>query len=170
MATKNKIKFNNYQAPDRTSVYTLEKNTYKVRLYFKHLKRFTNKKEVDKYLSEASKLITLSFYELNYLMIDIYRLYRESWIYIESVEQRNKLDAKFYSCGQLFNRFDNNSGILGNFNTFDKYFKVIDNLKEITNELHQVEKDRIKSEPFKVNILSNQIKSASKTVQDFLKA
>lgn len=40
MATKNKIKFNNYQGPDSTSVYTLEKNTYKVRLYFKHLKQF----------------------------------------------------------------------------------------------------------------------------------
>lgn len=169
MTTRNKIKLKIYESPNLESVYTIEKKHFKVRLYFGHKKLFTNKKEVQKYLSQTSNFIDDVLSELNYLLSDIYVSYRDNWAYIPNSDDRNKLDLKFHSCGQLLNMFDRNEGLMQNFNAFDKFFKSVNVLQEVLLILKDTEKLRYNAKPYKIESLINRVIFLDDQVKDYLK-
>lgn len=93
-----KIELKKPESPDKSTVYKKHKlyNVYLV----KHTYYFTNKKDAEKFVAETNKFLNQILHDVNFRLIEVYRMYRLAWFYFADSSHgvnRMYLDRKIES-------------------------------------------------------------------------
>ncbi len=166
---RKKIQLDHYTAPDKTSTRTIRKKNYKVTLFWNHSKYFTNKKQVIAYLAESSRFLNERYNDLNFILVDVFFIYRTIWPYIDRKTECSVFNRDFLNVFSLMDNWCNNFGIQGNFNAFDKLQKSIDELRRILDQIHTMQKGQVIN-PALIKSLENRLTALQDQISIFLKS
>lgn len=154
-----KIELKKPESPDKSTVYKKHKlyNVYLV----KHTLYFTNKKDAEKFVAETNKFLNEILHDVNFRLIEVYRMYRLAWFYfadsshgVNRMDLDKKIDSEIQAAEISLHRLIfNTKGYNSTDNIFFFLKNSIDSLDRICTWLIQIYTKR--SEHANVYILEN---------------
>lgn len=160
------IKIQHFTPANKNSVY-IDKKKYSVQLGNGIKKLFTDKKQAVAFLSETNLFLNTKLKELNFILIDVFELYRIAWFYMDNTRTKkqlnlSKIDHKSKNEIQnLFKTFDIIVSRTGSPNsnhfTFLHFNNIIKSLTTILNILLELYESKSHTDKiYKIKFLINQ--------------
>lgn len=165
-----KIKLENYTDPKPGSIFVRDKS-YWVWLGNGVKRSFSNRKHAEAFLVATNRFLNQKVFELNRLYVEVFAEYRRLWFYFDKSQTviNNRIEANLEWTNKKFNlMIDISSHINGNFTSFQNMRVIIDNLRDIVNELMTLQKQKNNwVEKYNLAVIAARLDELEKALNDY---
>jgi chaperonin cofactor prefoldin len=173
------IKLQHFTRGNKNSVYK-ERKKYLVQLGNGSKNYFTDKKQLNAFLTETNLFLNKKLQELNFIFIEAFAIYRVGWFYMDNSRTKKQLNLKQIDdnaraeLNNLLKAFDiivsRTSSPNSNYFTFSHFVNIITSLKAILNTLLELyESKRHTDKLYKINYLIEQVKQVETELKHYPK-